>query len=51
MSTLFVNLNIAKKESKNLKKDETRLILKYKRGNDEIHIICNQNQVVTRIFY
>jgi len=47
----FCKFKYCKKESKNFKKDETRLILKYKRGKDEIHIICNQNQVVTRIFY
>lgn len=47
----FCKFKYCKKASKNLNKDETRLILKYKRGNHEIHIICNQNQVVTRIFY
>lgn len=47
----FCKFKYCKKSIKNLNKDETRLILKYKRGNHEIHIICNQNQVVTRIFY
>ena len=47
----FCKFKYCKKASKNLNKDETRLILKFKRGTHEIHIICNQNQVVTRIFY
>jgi hypothetical protein len=47
----FCKFKYFKKTPNCQNKDETRLILKYKRGNDEIHIIYNQNQVVTRIFY